>query len=200
MHTNDTLELMGTARAMRWFRPDPVPSELIESLVWAATRASSPHNSQPWDIVVVQQRAVRAEIARAIADAVAERDPMPPAADDVDRRIERGVRNLFAHMADAPVYVLLCGRNCYPHDAPNEKYLWSSLGGAAQNLVVAGRSMGLGVAATMLHVLAEPHIREVIDLPADRIIGVTAIVGWPDRPFGPLSRRPLDEIVHHDRW
>jgi hypothetical protein len=25
-------------------------------------------------------------------------------------------------------------------------------------------------------------------------------VGWPDRPFGPARRLPLDDVVHHDRW
>ena len=38
---------------MRWLKPDPVPDELVERLLWAATRASNPGNSQPWDFVVV---------------------------------------------------------------------------------------------------------------------------------------------------
>jgi nitroreductase len=197
---NEVLEMIGTARAMRWFRPDPVSPEIIDSLVWAATRASSAHNSQPWDIVVIRRDDVRAAISDAVADAVAANDPLPTAVDESDRRIERGVRNLFAHMRDAPVYILLCGRNDYPHGNPNEKYLWTAIGGAAQNLVVAGRGLGVGVAPTMLHVLAEPRIRELVGLPDDREIGVTAIVGWPARSFGPLNRRTMKDVVHHDQW
>ena len=33
---------MGTARAIRQLKPDPVPPELIDKLLWAATRAPSP--------------------------------------------------------------------------------------------------------------------------------------------------------------
>jgi nitroreductase len=41
------LEAIGSARAMRYLCPDPIPDEAVERLLWAATRASSAHNSQP---------------------------------------------------------------------------------------------------------------------------------------------------------
>jgi hypothetical protein len=25
-------------------------------------------------------------------------------------------------------------------------------------------------------------------------------VGWPARPFSPIIRKPVAEVVHHDRW
>jgi nitroreductase len=49
----DVFEAMGTARAIRYLKPDPVAPEIIEKLIWAATRASSPSNSQAWAFVVV---------------------------------------------------------------------------------------------------------------------------------------------------
>jgi Nitroreductase family len=48
----DALEAIGSARAMRYLCPDPIPDEAVDRLLWAATRASSAHNSQPWDFVV----------------------------------------------------------------------------------------------------------------------------------------------------
>ena len=190
---------MGTARAMRYFRSEPVPDDMVVRLTWAATRASSAHNSEPWEIIVVRDRVVREEIAED-ADAVRRHDPLPAASSTSDARIEAGVRNLLANMAAAPVYVFICARNSYPHQRPNDKHMWSAVGGAAQNMLVAARAVGLGVAPTMFHVLAEPRIREILGLPDDVVLGVTALVGWPAHPFGPLARRPLDEVVHHDRW
>jgi hypothetical protein len=29
---------------------------------------------------------------------------------------------------------------------------------------------------------------------------VTIPLGWPGRPFGPVARRAVDEVVHHDHW
>ena len=54
------LEAMGTCRAMRWLRPDPIPDELVERLIWAATRAPSPGNTQNWDFVLLDDPAGQA--------------------------------------------------------------------------------------------------------------------------------------------
>lgn len=48
--------------------------------------------------------------------------------------------------------------------------------------------------------LAEPAIREMLAIPADITIGVTMPVGRPARPFSPIVRKPVAEVVHHDRW
>jgi len=45
----DVIEAMETCSAARYLRPDPVPQDLIERVIYAATRASSPGNSQEWD-------------------------------------------------------------------------------------------------------------------------------------------------------
>jgi nitroreductase len=55
----DVFEAMGTARAMRWLKPDAVPMSVIERVLWAATRATSPNNQQPWDFIVVQDHDYR---------------------------------------------------------------------------------------------------------------------------------------------
>ena len=56
---NEVLAAMNTSRAVRRFTPEPVPAETIESLIWAATRAGSPENNQPWEFVVVTDPSVR---------------------------------------------------------------------------------------------------------------------------------------------
>jgi nitroreductase len=42
----EALEALETARAIRYLKPDPLPEALLEKLIWGATRASSPGNSQ----------------------------------------------------------------------------------------------------------------------------------------------------------
>jgi hypothetical protein len=34
----------------------------------------------------------------------------------------------------------------------------------------------------------------------DALVGTDIPVGWPARPFGPVRRRPLDEVVHRNHW
>jgi hypothetical protein len=40
----------------------------------------------------------------------------------------------------------------------------------------------------------------VLGIPADVFIGTLIPVGWPERPFGPVRRKPIEEVIHRDRW
>ena len=51
----DIFEAMETCRAMRKLKADPVPQELLEKLIWAATRAPNAGNAQLWIYLVVTE-------------------------------------------------------------------------------------------------------------------------------------------------
>src|ERR1700722_12140072 len=51
------MEVLRTMRAMRRLKPDPVPRELLEQLVEAATWAPSASNQQLYSYIVVRGRA-----------------------------------------------------------------------------------------------------------------------------------------------
>jgi nitroreductase len=195
------LEAIGSARAMRYLCPDPIPDEAVDRLIWAATRASSAHNSQPWEFVVLRDERVRAEFGALIRAAVQARDPLPTyPASRSDQLIDAGVRNLFATLGDAPAIILVCGADVYPPGAPDQRFLHSAMYSAAQNLLVAARALGLGAAYTMLHTLAEPAIRQLLSIPDEITIGVTMPVGRSARPFRPIVRKPVAAVTHRDRW
>ncbi len=197
----DVFEAMGTAVAMRWFTPEPVPEDAVEKVVWAATRASNPGNCQPWDFVVVRSREQRARIAQAVRGSHSiDWDAIELPDDPTTRRIMTGGMNLIRHLDDVPVLIFVCGANIYPPEAPQDTLMLSALHAAAQNLLVAARALGLGAVFTMLHQLAEGPIREILELPSDRTIGVTLALGWPARRFGEMTRKPVDEVMHIDRW
>jgi nitroreductase len=198
----DALEALGTARSMRWLQPDPVPAELIDQVLWGATRASSPANVQPWDFVVVQDEAIRRELARIITaplDGVHGRAAGYPD-DPTRRRMFEGVSHLVHTFGQAPVLIFVCGNNVYPPDAPQEDMMYSAVFGAAQNLVVAARAVGLGAVYTTFHRHSEAEIKSTLGIPGEIRICVTHPLGWPGRPFGPMSRKPLERVVHHDHW
>lgn len=192
-------EYMGTARAVRYFRDEPVSSDRLDALIWAATRASSPDNSQLWDFVVVTDQSVKDEISAVIRSFLDTVSAMEPTADDVRSRTRTGAVHLIEHLAQVPALIFVCGKDAYPLDAPEEKYLWA-LHAASQNMVVAGRSMGLSVVLTMLHIAAPGKMRTLLNLPSDVRIGSMMAVGWPAKDFGPVTRRPIAEVIHRDRW
>jgi nitroreductase len=197
----DALEAIGSARAMRYLCPDPIPDEAVERLLWAATRASSAHNSQPWEFVVLRDERVRTEFGELIRAGAQAKDPLPAQPGTrSDQLIDAGVRNLFGTLGQAPAIILVCGADIYPPGAPDKRFLYSAIYSAAQNLLVAARALGLGAAFTMLHTLAEPAIRNLLAIPDEITIGVTMPVGRPAQPFRPIVRKPVAEVVHRDRW
>lgn len=196
----DVFEVMGTCRAIRLLKPDPVPDELIDKLLWAATRAPSPGNSQGWDFVVVDDPAPKAEIAGAIRTAMAERVAAMPRTDRTTRLMLDGTAKMIDTLDLAPVIIFVTGPVIYPVSAPREQFTWSALYPAAQNILLAARALGLGSVFTTMHMAADPTIRSVLGIPDHIKIAAMIPIGWPDASFGPVSRRPVEDFVHRNRW
>jgi nitroreductase len=197
----DIFEVMGTCRAIRQLKPDPVPPELIDRLLWAATRAPSPGNSQGWDIVVVDDADARARIGAAVREAMVERVAAMPRPDRTTRLMLDGTGRLVATLDQAPVLIFVTGGVVYPPQAPKEAFTWSALYPAAQNIILAARALGLGSVFTTLHHVADATIREVLGIPDHIRIAATIPIGWPDGvQFGPVNRRPVADFVHRNRW
>jgi nitroreductase len=193
-------ETLGTARAMRYLSPEPVPGDHIEALVWAATRASSADNTQPWQYIAVTDPAQRQAIAASVRPFRAVVDDLPEPADPAGRRTRHGANHLIENLADVPLLLFVCGANDYPAVRPQERYLWSAVFAAAQNVVVAARALGLGAVFSMLHVAAPGQVRAILGVPAEIRIAVMLAIGWPLRPFGPVTRKPLAEVLRYDHW
>lgn len=199
----DVFEAMGTCRAIRYFRDDPVDDELIDRLVWAASRAPSPGNTQEWDFVVVTDAGQRAAVGEVFRSALSERlTEMAALARESssEQAMIDGAAHLASTIGDAPVIFFVCGPVAYPASRPDVRFTYSTIYPAAQNLILAARSLGLGSAFTTFHHAVEPGLRDVLGIPDGVVIGATIPVGWPAREFGPVRRRPIEQFVHRDRW
>lgn len=54
--TMSVAEAIRRKRAIRSYRPEPVPDEVIEAILGAGRRAQSSKNSQPWTFILVTDR------------------------------------------------------------------------------------------------------------------------------------------------
>lgn len=197
---NATLADMGTARAVRRYTDAPVGDDLIDAVIWGATRASSPNNTQLWHVIVVRDPERRAAIAGALQHFTKWIDQLPTPESASEGRIRAGARGLLTGLADVPVLLFVCVEHTYPAREPDVRYLWSTVGTASQNAIVAARSLGLGATLTMLHVANEERIRALLGLPDGVELGSMITLGWPASAHGPMTRKPLTEVVHHDTW
>jgi nitroreductase len=199
---NEALAAMNTSRAVRRFAPEPVPAETIEALIWAATRAGSPENNQPWEFVVVTDPSVRASVGHLVSAAADLHAASLPTTDDPGvKRTQEAAKRLVRHFGETPVMIFVCHHVVdYPQAYVDAGVGHSAVFMAAANLLVAARSLGLGGAFTFIHMLAGPELPKLLELPDDVAIAVTIPVGWPEARVGPVSRRPYREVLHWNRF
>lgn len=199
--TMDTLEAMETCLAMRYFKQDQVPRADLEKLIYAATRASNPGNSQGWEFIIVTDRALKEAIAPSIAAGMAPAFKQKPNnLDPVQERMYAGAKHLVEQFAAVPAWIVGAARKIYPPHDPQDHFMYSTIYPAAQNLVVAARSMGLGTAFTTFHLVAEPVLRELLKVPDDVHLCVCIAVGYPERKFSKVKRRPVESVTHWNGW
>ena len=196
----DVFEAMSTCRAIRYLKPEAIPDELITKVVTAATWAPSPGNSQGRDFIIVTDKKKIQQIANSIEESMSDRVASMQRPDRAHKLMLDGTEYLLKTLKDCPVLIFVCGKPIYPHESPRESFVWSSIYPAAQNLIVAARAVGLGTVFTTFQGVAEPTIREILDIPDDVIIGCMIPMGWPDRKFGPLNREPYENVAHHNSW
>lgn len=189
-------ELVGNQRAQRELKPDPVPEALIEKILEAGTHAPSAMNSQPWRFVVVQDAAVRREIAdgaRAAWEGFARDisgDQTAPGFKAVDRWAMSG-------LAEAPVIIVLCGDT---QALPLEQ-MGSSIFPAAQNILLAANALGLGSLMSNLPIYApNGTFARTLGLPDHIVPLATLPIGYPARKLGRPRRKPIAEVTSRDRF
>ena len=216
-------EAIHTARSLRRLKPDPVPEPLITQVLDAAIRAPSAGNAQNWAFVVVRDAELRRGLgaiyrkASDIAAAMYSARGRPPHLTEAQfRRLMSTGGHLWDHMGEAPVILLPCMHQ--PVVPPAEalspemrahhqdelayaaRIRGSSIYPAVQNIILACRALGLGTTITTNHLRCESEVRALLGLPVDVDTFAMMPIGWPLDTFGPLSRKPLAEVVHADQW
>jgi nitroreductase len=217
------LEAIHSARAIRRFKPDPVPETVLTAILDAAIRAPSAGNSQNWVFLVVQDAEQRRKLgllyrkASDIASAMyAARGRPPHLTEEQFRRLMSSGSFLWDHLADAPVILVPCQTQpkipppeALPPDMrarhlEEQRYVerirGASIYPAVQNVILACRAFGLGTTITTNHIRCEDEVKAVLGVPDDVQTFALMPIGYPLDSFGPVVRRPVAEVVYADRW
>jgi nitroreductase len=201
------LEGMCSTRAIRRYRNEPIPEHVLRDMLFAATRAPSGSNRQPFRFIVLTDsptaqtaKQVIATSAQQVWNAKRERDgysagtgvdPQSPKA-----RMADVMEHYVQNFADVPALVLAClVRYREPH--PDEG---ASIYPACQNLLLAARALGYGGALTGFHALVEKELCELLHIPDGVHISACITLGKPQGSHGPVRRRPMDQLVFTDQW
>ena len=197
----NVIEAMETCTAMRYLKEEPVPRDILEKLVYAATRASNPGNSQGWEFLVIEDPAIKEPVGEKVLAGMAPFFANRPAGrDGVEERMLRGAEHLAKNFARVPAWIVGMSRKVYPPQDPQDSFMYSTIYPAAQNLVVAARSLGIGTCFTTFPGTAEPELRQLCNIPEDLHLFVYIAVGYPDRAFQAVKRKPVDSVLVWNRY
>ena len=162
-----------TLRAVRRFRDAPLPEEAVRAVLNAGRRAQSSKNAQPWQFVAVRDKQTVQQLAQC--------------------------GDFAGHLAAAALGVVLC-------TPASERQTWVAydLGQATAFMQLAAWELGIGSCIAAMY---EPEkAGAILGVPSDYAVGVAISFGYPEdqqttsRPPSAGGRRPLDELIHWDRW
>ena len=177
----DALRFLRSLRAVRRFRPDPVSADVVRDVLAAARWTGSAQNRQPWQFVVIRERAT------------------------IDGLAQLGPFTEFFVGAPLCVAVLMDG------ERTGSSY---DCGRVSQTLMLAAHAHGVGscnaglgpeenqrAGMTLLGIPEGHSLGQVIAFGYRAAGDQLAPPGGIDRPpLAPAGRKPLEELVHYERF
>ena len=195
-------EAMYNCRAMRRLASREVPQADLIQLIDAANQAPSGSNTQNARWVVVRdasQKQKLADLNRKHAEPyIAPQRANPP--NEKHKRLLDAVIWQMDHMHEIPVLIVACFDYPEKVEGPGVYRSAGSVWPGIQNLLLAARSLGLGAAPTTLALRDQDAVREVLNLPETFAALCLIPVGYPKGKFGPVSRKPVADVMRFDRW
>lgn len=196
------LEGLTTTRAIRRYTRDAVPPEALRAMLFAATRAPSGSNRQPFRFIVLADGPNARKAKRLIADSAQglwgrkrESDGYTRGSGELAHspkaRMDATMQNFVEHFEDVPVLILPCLVR-YRDPTPMEG---ASVYPACQNLLLAARALGYGGAFTGWHHAVEAELRQLLAIPDGVFLAGTITIGKPAGHHGPVRRRPICELL-----
>ena len=199
-----------TTRAIRRYTDEPVPDEALRDILFAATRAPSGSNRQPFRFVVLtdgrggrrRPSASSAPGARRFWAAKREADGYDTGsgaeADSPKARMARTMQHYVDTYESVPVLILACYVPLPP--APGRRRRRRRSTRPARTSSSAARALGYGGVMTGWQFAAEAELRALLQIPEEVELMATITIGRPQGGHGPVRRRPLPELVFGERW
>ncbi len=221
----DVVDALRTTGAVRDFRPDPVPDEVVVQLLDTARFAPSGGNRQAWRVIVVRRGDVRRGLRdiylqgwyqylamgaaglvpwAPVTDRAAEEAALA-AAPDLAAAAAAGPGGFAEHLDEVPVLLVLLAdlRALAAVDRDLDRY--TLVGGAsvypfAWSILLAARTVGLAGVMTTMATRHEDDVRALLSVPDHFAVAGMLALGHPVHQPTKLRRNPVGDFATVDRF
>ena len=170
----ETWDAICARRNVRQYKPEPVSEDDLNRIAEAGWRAPSAKNRQPWDFVIVTDRAQLQDLSTVWQGA--------------------------GHIASAAAAIAFV----VPVPPSERRKLTDQydVGQATMAMMLAATDLGIGTGHSSVE--DQDKARAILGVPDGYLVAYLLGVGYPaDRPLTPIrkpNRRPFSEVVHHGHW
>lgn len=221
----DLEEALRATAAIRDFRPDPVPDEVVDRILDTARFAPSGGNRQGWRVIVVHDPGTREQLRdlylagwyEYLAQVEAGLVPWAPVTDDdaearaiantatVADRAAAGPGGFAEHLETVPVLLALLAdlRVLAAVDKGADRYTFAgaaSIYPFAWSVLLAARGEGLGGVITTMPIRREHDVQALLHVPDDVALAAVIALGYPRHQPRHLTRRSVGEFTTVDRF
>jgi nitroreductase len=170
------IALLRGLRAVRQFRPDPVPQEVVDSVLEVARWSGSASNKQPWEFVVIRKR----ETLQALAK----------------------LEGYAGHLAGAALGIVLV-MDGEPGQVEQETF---DEGRLSERMMLAAAAYGASSSVGWFKGRGRADAKKILGIPEKKLVRTAISFGYPDeearraRPKHAQARKPLSELVREERY
>ena len=188
----DLQEAILARHSVRDFRSDPVPRELTERLIHAASAAPSSMNEQPWTFYCCEG-ATRARLGKIVAQTTIHLSEYMEVLGP--QRYEEAVE-WFTSLGNAPLLIAFASPNPDSELTAINRHL--SLGAALENLLLTATAEGLAACSFTLSYWVREEIAELLGLPSEQSVVTIVAVGYAGDAPAVVSPKRADTAVWLD--
>jgi nitroreductase len=218
-------DALRTTGAVREFRDEPVPDDVVARVLDTARFAPSGGNRQAWRVVVVRDPDLRRRIRdlylrswypyqamgaagltpwAPITDRAAEAEAIGNA-EERAAAAAAGPGGFAEHFDEVPVMLVLLAdlRRLAAVDRDLDRYTFvgaASVYPFAWSLLLAAREEGLGGVMTTMTTLSEDEMRTLLGVPEEFALAAVLALGYPVHQVARLRRARVGEFATVDRF
>ncbi len=189
---NSTIQNIKSRRSIRVYKDKKVPKKLIKELIEAAKYAPSSHNRQPWNFTIITSKkridSLSLDINKWYDSIIKLSLPLhfikevKKSVQEMSRRVKSEKDLFFYH---APCIIII--------HAPNKRFFAQDCACAAQNIMLAARSLGIGscwIGFSDIVLNKSAKISKSIGIPMNHNVMATIALGYPEKfPSNALPRK-----------
>jgi nitroreductase len=213
----DLYDAMRTTSAVREFTRDPLPDDVLRTILDNARFAPSGGNRQGSRIIVVRDPETRRALAelnlpgarRYTAQREAGEGPWNAAAPtslSAEEIAATGVPDFWSRpVLEAAVVLVVCVDLRMVAATDQDLDRVGIVGGASVyplvwNILLAARNEGFGGTITTMAVAEEPRVRELFGIPEEYAVACVLPLGKPVRQLTRLSRISVEDLTRSEHW